>query len=121
MAPARASLARDERRRRQARRVGAAGFLLAAALPVLLFHRAIGDIAAAYEFNVSYFSGWTPWVLILLGLVFLVPVAWSAGRDPGSRRYPRARNAYAGWGISLYLLGFGLATQVASIHDHVTH
>ena len=28
-----------------------------------------------------------------LGLLFLVPVAWSAGRDPESRWYPRARNA----------------------------
>jgi hypothetical protein len=115
----RASLGRHERRRQQARRVGAAGFLLAAALPVVLFHRAISDIAAAFQFDFGYFTGWTPWLLILAGLAFFVPVAWSAGRDPESRWYPRARNAYAGWGITLYLLGFGLATQVVQIHDHV--
>jgi hypothetical protein len=110
---------RAERRRRQARRVGLAGFGLAVALPVLLFRRAIRDIAAAFQFDLEYFSGWVPWLLILAGLLFFVPVAWSAGRDPESKWYPRARNAYAGWGITLYLLGFALATQVASIHDHV--
>jgi hypothetical protein len=61
-----------------------------------------------------------PWVLIAAGLAFFVPVAWSAGRDPGSRWYPRARNAYAGWGITLYLLGCGLATQVAQIRDVIS-
>jgi hypothetical protein len=44
-----------------------------------------------------------------------VPVLFSIGRRPGSRLYPHARNAYAGWGISLYLLGIALATQVAQI------
>ena len=114
-----AALVRVERRRRQARQIGALGFLLAAALPVVLFHRAIVDIAAAFQFDLEYFSGWTPWLLIAAGLAFFLPVAWSAGRDPGGRWYPRARNAYAGWGITLYLLGFGLATQVVQIHDHV--
>ena len=35
--------------------------------------------------------------------------------DPEGRWYPRSRNAYAGWGITLYLLGLALATQVAQI------
>ena len=30
-----------------------------------------------------------------------------------------ARNAYAGWGITLYLLGLALAVQVARLHDYV--
>ncbi len=77
------------RNRRQARTVGAVRFLLA----------------------------WTPWALIVLGLLFLVPVALSAGRDPESRWYPRARNAYAGWGISLYLLGVILGSQVAQLYS----
>ena len=37
--------------------------------------------------------------------------------DPEGRFYPRARNAYLAWGLSLYLLGFLLATQVARLHD----
>jgi hypothetical protein len=113
------ALGRDERGRRQARRVGAVGFVLAVALPIVLWGPAIADIASAFKLEPGYFSGWVPWVLIAAGLAFLVPVAWSAGRSPDSRWYPRARNAYAGWGISLYLLGCALATQVAQIHDHV--
>jgi hypothetical protein len=48
-------------------------------------------------------------------MAFLLPVAVSAGRPPESRIYPRARNAYAGWGVTLYLLGFLLALQVAEV------
>ena len=108
----------EEARRRQAQRIGAAGFLLALLLPIVLWHRVIGDIAADFRFDLSYLvTGWSPWVLMGLGLAFFVPVALSNGRDPEGRFYPVARNAYAGWGITLYLLGFALATQVAQIAD----
>jgi hypothetical protein len=109
--------ARTERRaRRQARRVGALGFLVAAALPALLFHDVIRDIAAEFRLDFVYIvAEWSPWVLIASGLAFLAPVAWSAGRDSEDRWYPRARNAYAGWGITLYLLGLALAAQVSQI------
>jgi hypothetical protein len=108
-----------ERRRREARWLGAIGFLIAAALPIVLWYRAIGLIAAAFTMDATYFTGLVPWLLMLAGLLFFVPVAWSAGRSPDSRWYPRARNAYAGWGITLYLLGFALATQVAQIQQHI--
>jgi hypothetical protein len=39
----------------------------------------------------------------------------SIGRHPESRLYPRSRNAYAGWGVVLYLLGIALASQVAAV------
>lgn len=104
--------------RRQARIVGAVGFLLAATLPWVLFWRPISGIAHEFRVDVHYLlTEWTPWALIVLGLLFLVPVAFSAGRDPGSRWYPRARNAYAGWGISLYLLGVILGSQVAQLYS----
>ena len=99
-----------------ARRIGAAGFVLAAALPVLLFRRVVADVWAGFELDLHHVLGWAPWVCIAAGLAFLVPVAWSAGGDPESRWYPRARNAYAGWGVTLYLLGFALAFQVAALH-----
>lgn len=106
-------------RRRQARRVGATGFLLACALPVILWRHVIADVASGFRLDATYLvTGWTPWVLIGAGLVFFVPVAWSAGSDPESRWYPRARNAYAGWGISLYVLGCALATQVSQINHN---
>lgn len=80
----------------------------------------ITSILSDLEFDWRYLlSGATPWALMLLGLFFLLPVAWSAGRDPEGRWYPAARNAYAGWGVTLYLLGFGLATQVAQIWQGV--
>jgi len=102
--------------RRRARRLGAVGFLAAVALPVVLFHEIVGDIASQFRLDLAYLlTEWTPWLLLAAGLVFLAPVAWSAGRDTESRWYPRARNAYAGWGITLYLLGLALAVQVAQV------
>jgi hypothetical protein len=108
--------ARLDARRRQARVVGALGFALAACLPVILFHRVVKILMAADPaWEVHYLSGWTPWLLLAAGLLFLLPVAWSAGLNPDSRWFPRSRGAYAGWGISLYVLGFLLAWQVAAV------
>jgi hypothetical protein len=107
---------RHERARREARIVGAIGLLGAAALPVALWHRAISVVASDFHVELGYLvTGWTAWVLIGLGLALMLPVVVSIGRNPESRLYPRARNAYAGWGISLYLLGLMLASQVAQI------
>lgn len=110
---------RSEKQRlshRNARIVGAAGFLGAAALPFVLWHRAIGLIASDFRLDLDYLvTGWTAYLLIGAGLLFLAPVVLSIGRSPESRLYPHARNAYAGWGITLYLLGILLAVQVAQI------
>ena len=92
------------------------GFALALALPMVLWHALIRDIASEFRFDARYLvSEWSPWVLMAAGLLFFVPVTVSAGRNPESRWYPRSRNALAAWGITLYLLGCGLATQVAQI------
>ncbi len=102
---------------RQAQLTGLVGFLVAAATPFLLWGDVISGIAQEFRISLHYFlTEWTPWTLIVAGLLFLAPVAWSAGRDPESRWYPRARNAYAGWGITLYLLGCALGSQVAQIY-----
>lgn len=107
---------------RRARVLGALGLLAACALPPLLWWQVVVDIASQFRLDLSYLlAGWSPWVLILGGIAFLIPVALSAGGDPDSRWYPRARNAYAGWAVTLYLLGCALATQVAQIHDHLQH
>jgi hypothetical protein len=106
-------MARD---RKNARLVGLAGFLIAAALPPLLWHRAIAAIASDFRVEVDYIvTGWTGYGLIALGLLFFIPVVVSIGRTPESRLYPRSRNAYAAWGICLYLLGIALASQVAAV------
>ena len=106
---------RIERGRRQARWLGATGFVLAAGTPVVLFRDVVALLAAQPRLDVHYVSGWVPWFLLAVGLLFLLPVAWSAGMDAEHRFFPRSRNAYAGWGITLYLLGFLLAWQVARI------
>ena len=53
-----------------------------------------------------------------LGLLCFVP---SAVEDLARSRPPlpprAARGAWLGWGVTLYLLGFALATQVAQIAD----
>jgi hypothetical protein len=104
------------RHRRQAQLVGLGGFLAAAALPVLLWHRAMGIIASDFRLESEYLvTGWTGYLLIGLGLLFFVPVVVSIGRSPASRLYPRSRKAYAAWGICLYLLGLALASQVAAV------
>jgi hypothetical protein len=111
-------VARDSLDRRTARWVGFGGFLFALALPAALWHRAIGLIATDFRLELGYLvTGWTAYALIALGLLFAVPVVLSIGRDPASRMYPRSRQAYAGWGVVLYLLGMILASQVQQIAE----
>ena len=108
-------------RRRRARLLAITGLVSAITLPVLLWHGVVAGIASQFRLDLHYLlTEWSPWLLIVAGLGFGIPVAWSAGRDPESRWYPRSRNAYAGWGVTLYLLGVVLAAQVAQIyHLHV--
>jgi hypothetical protein len=95
--------------------VGLVGFLCAAALPAVLWHRAIAVVATDFRLELDYLlTGWLGYGLIGCGLLLLLPVVWSAGGRPDARLYPRSRNAYMGWGVSLYLLGFAVAAQVAA-------
>ena len=106
-------MTRASRRERQF--VGLVGFAAAAALPWALWHDAIGLIASDFRLDPGYLlTGWLGYGLIALGLLLLLPVAFSAGRSPSGRLYPRFRNAYMGWGMSLYLMGFAVAAQVAT-------
>jgi hypothetical protein len=102
--------------RRSARLVGVAGFLAAAAVPPIVWHRAIAAVATDFRIDFKYlFTGWLAYGMILLGLCFFVPVLLSIGRRPDDKLYPRSRNAWAGWAITFYLLGVALASQVAQI------
>ena len=107
---------RERRARRRARRAGAVGFLLAVALPIVLWHRVVADIATEFRFDASYLvTGWAPWVLMTLGLGCFVQVALHEWREVDGRFYGPGTGAWFGWGVTLYLLGFALATQVAQI------
>jgi hypothetical protein len=96
--------------------LGGLGALASAAiLPILLWHRAILLVASDFRLELGYLvTGWTGYGLIGLGLLLMLPVAFSRGLRPDARLYPRSRNAYLGWGVSLYLLGALLASQVAT-------
>ena len=102
--------------RRQSQLVGLGGFAGALLFPLLVWHRPISIIASDFRIDLEYLlTGWTGYTFIALGLLFMVPVILSIGRTPASRLYPRSRNAYAAWGICLYLLGLALASQVAAV------
>jgi hypothetical protein len=89
--------------------------------PVAVWHRMLGDIIGSFHWSLTYLlSELTPWLLLLAGIAFLVPVAVSAGRDPESRLYPRGRRAYIAWGTVAYLLGIVLTVQVAEVW-HYAH
>ncbi|MCW2983634.1 MAG: hypothetical protein JWR63_1204 [Conexibacter sp.] len=109
---------REQAARRRARRTGAVGFALAAALPVVLWHRTIDAIASEFHLDVRYLiTGWAPWALMALGLLCLAIAGVIDWRQRDRRFYAPGSAAWVGWGLSLYLLGFALATQVAQIAD----
>jgi hypothetical protein len=114
--PVRTRPGRDRLTPRQALAVGIAGYAAAALLPVVLWHSSIAAVADDFRLDLDYlFTGWVGYGLILAGLGFFAPVVASIGRRPGDRFYPMARAAYAAWGLSLYLLGMALASQVALV------
>jgi hypothetical protein len=107
---------RARRARRNAQLAGVVGFVGAAALPIVLWHDAIALLASDFHIQLgTLITGWLGYGLILAGLACAIPVMLSIGRAPDSRLYPRSRNALAGWGVSLYLLGMALAVQVAAV------
>jgi hypothetical protein len=102
--------------RRTARILGWSGFLVALAGPLVVWRDAIRAVATDFVWELDYLvMGWTGYALIAAGLLFMLPVVISIGHHPESRLYPRSRNAYIAWGITLYLLGCAVATQVAQI------
>jgi heme/copper-type cytochrome/quinol oxidase subunit 1 len=99
-------------------RVDVAGWLLALTLPLVLWHHTIGSVANAFHWELRYLiTGWAPWLLMLGGLACFVPVIVDRVKDPQRRFYGSQRAAWFGWSITLYVLGFGLATQVAQITE----
>jgi hypothetical protein len=109
-------LGRDQLSRRRARRVGAVGFALASALPFVLWHRVMADIASEARVDLRYvLMECSPWVLMGLGLACFAYVWVLDRRDRDRRFYGQPTRAWFAWGVTLYLLGFGLATQVAQM------
>ncbi len=111
-------LQREQAARRRARSTGAIGFVGALALPIALWHDVVAAIASEFHLDVRYLvTGWAPWVLMALGLVCLAIAGFIDWRERDRRFYGPGSAAWVGWGLSLYLLGFALATQVAQIAE----
>ena len=109
-------LGRDQLSRRRARRVGAVGFAVATALPFALWHSVMGDVLSQARVDVRYLvMELTPWLLMGLGLACFAYVMVLDRRDRDRRFYGQPTRAWFAWGVTLYLLGFGLATQVAQM------
>jgi hypothetical protein len=103
------------------RRIEFASFASAFALPLVLWHHTIAEIASGFRFQLDYLvTGWAPWVLMALGLACFVPILLDEMRDPDRRFYGSPRAAWFGWSTTLYLLGFVLATQVAQIAEGIS-
>jgi hypothetical protein len=99
-------------------RIDAAGLALALLLPLVLWHHTIARIAEGFRLEPGYLvTGWAPWVLMLLGVACFVPVIVDRVRDPQRRFHGSHRAVWFGWSVTLYLLGFLLATQVAQIAE----
>ena len=84
-----------------ARAAGAVGFVAAAALPAVLWHRVIADIASQFRLEPTYLiTGWTCWALMALGLLCLVPAGIGEWRDRSRRFHRRGTGAWYGWGVT---------------------
>jgi hypothetical protein len=104
--------------RHQRWRIEAVGFAGALALPLILWHDTMSQIASGFRFEAGYLlTGWSPFILMGMGLACFVPILLEELRDPERRFYGSPKMAWFGWSTTLYLLGFGLATQVAQIAD----
>ena len=101
-------------------RTRAIGWLLALiVIPIVLWHRVLGDVLSSFHWSLTYvLAELSPWLLLLAAIAFLVPVAVSDGRTPASRLYPRARRAYIAWGSVLYILGCVLAVELTDIWSY---
>ena len=98
--------------------MGVAGLVAAAAIPVVLFHDLLGNVASTFEPSLDWvLTGASGFMLMAAGLVAVTPVVLSIGMTPDSRLYPRSRGSLAGWGVSLYLLGSMLLLQIGAIAD----
>ncbi len=96
--------------------VACACVILLGIAPTLIWEDLLAQAVDSFRWSPAYLlTEWSPWLLLGGGLAFLVPVAVSSGRPPDSRLYPRSRRAYLAWGLVLYLLGVGLAVQLAQV------
>ena len=116
MGRAKANRRNHARDRRRAQQIGAVGVVLAAVLPVALWWEVIRDVWRTFQPDATHILAWAPWALMALGILCSIPMAVEHLRDRERRFHRRGQGAWAGWGVTLYILGFALASQVAQMH-----
>ena len=85
------------RARRRARIVGVGGVLLAAVMPVVMWHEVLSMALVEFRPTPRYvMTGLLPWVLMGTGLACAVPVAWHDLRDRHRRFHSGGTAAWAG-------------------------
>ena len=89
--------------------------VVAAVVPVVLWSRHALDTLGQFAWSVGYLAGLAPLLLMALGLACYVPVVRHRARPGNQRFYEHEPNAWQGWAVVLYLLGFCLATQTAQL------
>lgn len=102
------------------RRIGAAATVaLVGAAPFVVFRGLLQDaVESDFRWELAYLvSGWAPFVLMMIGTLWFLPVVVSMYRTGYSRLYlrPVTRHACEAWGIVMYFLGFCLAVQTSQI------
>jgi hypothetical protein len=103
--------AEAERARRRGAAVGAVGFASPSRCRSSLWHRVIADIASEFRLDAAYLvTGWTPWVLMALGLCCFVPVVLEDWRDPTGASTAAAPARGSAGASRCTCLGFALAT-----------
>jgi hypothetical protein len=104
-----------ETTRRRLLRLEITTMVVAAVVPALLWNRNATATLGAFQWDVGYFAGLLPMILMALGLVCYLPVVRYRARPADHRFYEAEPHAWQGWAVVLYVLGFCLATQTAQL------
>ena len=106
-----------DRRARQLRllRLELATLVVAAAVPIVLWHDIVLATLGVFRWQIGWFAGLIPSVLMALGLACHIPMVLHLARPADARFYRPAPHAWMAWAVCLYVLGFCLATQTAQL------
>lgn len=101
-------------RQRRLLRLEPATLVAAGLLPLLLWHDALQQIISVFRWEPGYLAGLAPGALMAFGLLCYLPVLAHRVRHVGAPLFHGQQpHAWEGWAVSLCLMGFLLATQVA--------
>jgi hypothetical protein len=106
-----------DRAARQARmlRLELTTLVVAAVVPILLWHDNVLATLSAFRWELAWFTGLFPVALMVIGVLCYVPVVRYRARPADPRFYEPEPHAWQAWAVVLYTLGFCLSTQTAQL------